>query len=339
MNGIGATSILGAFLWLLSAALVVNASATTMLDEASIAATLNEVTELLQQGEHSSAMEDMKEQLMDLTNTIDRLKDLQNKVSQKESEIQYILNQANAKQMKKLEARLKGVLESEVRLREKEGRERQRLEYLLEERKKITDGDSEVDDLVVEVTSTALAERLDTNAILGESEKEMKRWILSVIESEVDVYKTEIMEKASKKGVLSSESSSDSELDSEDCPSLTKIAQSVQQALNSYAEDGIGLTDHAQGASVVHWLTSKTYTPLTKTLGSVWWNQFIPEDWERLLPEGWENWQVGIPSYLSHSLVCAGVICTGFVRSMLEIFFAQHPQYHFLLFCLNFFYS
>ena len=54
---------------MLSAALVANASATTMLDEASIAATLNEVTELLQQGEHSSAMDDVKEQLINLTNT------------------------------------------------------------------------------------------------------------------------------------------------------------------------------------------------------------------------------------------------------------------------------
>lgn len=314
---------------MLSAALVANASATTMLDEASIAATLNEVTELLQQGEHSSAMDDIKEQLTGLTNTVEKLKDLQTKVSEKESEIQHILDQANAKQMKKLEARLKEVLETEVRLREKEDQERKKLDDLLEAQ----GGDSELDDLVVEVTSASLAERLDTNAILGESEKEMKKWILSVIESEVENYKTEIMEKAPTKSVASSESSNGAELD---CPSLTKIAQNVQQALNSYADDGIGLTDHAQGASVVHWLTSKTYSPLTKTLGSVWWNKFIPEDWERLLPEGWENWQVGIPTYLSHSLVRADAICTSFVCRFLLKFSLLNIQ---LLLCMDCFNS
>jgi len=28
-------------------------------------------------------------------------------------------------------------------------------------------------------------------------------------------------------------------------------------------------------------------------------------DWERLLPSDWEKWNVGIPSYIYHSLVRA----------------------------------
>ena len=54
-------------------------------------------------------------------------------------------------------------------------------------------------------------------------------------------------------------------------------------------------------------MTSETYSPDNngngKILGSVWWSKFIPQDWERLLPSDWEEWNVGIPSYVYHSLV------------------------------------
>ena len=283
---------------------------TTMPEEASIAETLNKVTELLQRDDNKHApatfLEEITQRMEDLATTLQHLDSLNQKMSEKELKIQSILQQANAQQIKNLEDRLKRTLESEIELREKEDRERKKLEELLEERRtkktEAANDDSEADDIVVEVTSAHLAERLDTNAILGESEEQMKRWVLSVVESEVNLYKKGILDKAPT-AIDATDTSSDEE-NADNCPSLNKIVQNVQQALNDHANDGIGRTDHAQEASVVHWLTSKTYSPPIGTLGSVWWNKFIPEDWERwLFPEGWENFEVGIPSYVYHSLV------------------------------------
>ena len=185
----------------------------------------------------------------------------------------------------------------------------------------ITDDDDDDDDKEDEdqqqdlsnvVTMDIFHEHLDTNVILQESEVQMKSFIMQLIKEELNTYKSDIMatstvEVRNDDGQDNTGGGSRVVATSKDCPTTTDTVQKVQQALNVYANDGIGLVDHAQGAQVVHWMTSSTYNPPPKessTLGSVWWrNYFLAEDWEKLLPDGWENWNIGIPPYLYNSLV------------------------------------
>jgi len=305
-------------LLLLSAASFLTVDASVgMIPEESISGTLKEVTELLKTGKaddgsvlSATFVEGMNQKVVTLEENIRHLESLTTRVSEKESKINSILHTVNTRQMQNLVKRLEVTLERETELRELEGREREKQQELLEkqQRPRLNDDPSAiVDDAMGEITPTDLAEQLDIDVIMRESEEEMKEWILTLVKEELKLYKKEIFDSASQVDVSKQSSNSDNshDADTAECPSLTKIVQKVQQALNDHAEDGIGLVDHAHGASVVNWLTSETYSPFAVpfgTLGSVWWNKFIPQDWERLLPNGWEKWEVGIPSYVYHSL-------------------------------------
>ncbi len=280
-----------------SSALLVAGDAVAMPDEASIRATLNEVSGVVK-AEDVSLLEGLNKRMQDLSESIQHLESLREKESNQKKKVRSMLQAANAKQLKDLEDRLQETLRREKTIREKEGLELAKLEALLKEKRQ--QKSLQTNDVKAEVTPSMLAKRLDTHAILGDSEEEMKRWILSVVQDEIQLYKKKKLDLAP---IASSNKMETNSANSVDCPSLVQIVQTVQQALNHNADDGIGLVDYAQGASVVHWLTSKTYVPLGDTLGSVWWSKFIPQDWERLLPNGWEEWQVGIPSYVYHSLV------------------------------------
>lgn len=282
-----------------------------MVDEPSISATLREVTELLEQdkAENNSILSaTFAEKMAELTDSVRNLESLAQRLSEKESKLYSILHTSNTRQMENLAERLDLLLNRETKLRKLEEGEIQKQKDLMEQNNNqsnqslSSDPSATAEEAEDIITSRNLAQRLDTNVILGESEVAMAKWIFSLIEEEVGSYKKGIFDLASQ--VDATDTSSDTE--TAECPSLTKIVQNVQQALNDHAEDGIGMVDYAQGASVVHWLTSKTHSPFNDrsgTLGSVWWNKFIPEDWERLLPSGWEKLEVGIPSYVYHSLV------------------------------------
>eukprot|EP00536_Pseudo-nitzschia_multiseries_P002309 jgi/Psemu1/183095/e_gw1.30.95.1 len=241
-----------------------------------------------------------------LAENIHKLEVLMNELEEKEEILNIVLNNENVRQMESLAVRLRDTYGREMALRERE-REEERKLWQLEERNKTKQLKlaAAVADayLAIEITSEALEERLRADAIMKESEIEMKRWILTVIEEELALYKQEIFSRDPQIDVNQKNDGKDGT--NNDCPSITSIVQKVQQALSENAEDGIGKVDHAQGASVVHWLTSDTYSPPalpSQTLGSVWWSQFIPQDWERLFPPGWEKCQVTLPSYVSHSL-------------------------------------
>ena len=297
-----------------------------MLSEDSVSATLNEVTQLLEKGTaedgsilSATFVDDMNQNMKKLTKSLKQLESLTEQVSEKESKISSLLHMANTRQMENLVGRLEETLQRETELRElEEEQQRKQLKLQLQKQSKrskksllATNNDSSVkNNVTIEITSDTLDERLDTNAIMEESEVEMRKWILTLIEEELDIYKEEVLAKAHIDTSNNSNSDTD-DTKARNCPSTTSIVQKVQQALNYYAEDGIGKVDHSQGATVVHWLTSETHSPATipsGTLGSVWWSKFIPQDWERLLPSGWEKWEVGIPSYVYHSLVRGNIV-------------------------------
>ena len=316
------------WLLLLSTAVCVTADASIgkMPVEQSVAATLGEVTELLGNDKaddssilSSTVVDDMNQKMVELANSIRHLESLTEQLSEKESKINSILHTVNTRQMESLVERLELTLGRETMLRELEVGTRQKQQELVQhdrsEKSLSNDQSVTVDD---KVTSKNLIERLDTSVIMGKSEEEMETWIFTLIEEEVGRYKKGIFDLASQ--VDTRDRRSDTE--TAECPSLITILQNVQQALNDHAEDGIGMVDHAQGASVVHWLTSKTYSPFTdrsRTLGSVWWNKFIPQDWERLLPSGWEQLEVGIPSFVYHSLVSGLTVHTISHKSLLAV--------------------
>ena len=285
------------------------------ISEESISATLNEVTKLLDEAAKddsifsAESMDDMNQMIVGLTHSAQRLESTINKIAEKEKEINALLHMANTRQMESLVERLQETLERETDLREVENEKEHKLRELEAKkraRKSRLANDDDGPSPVIEITSDTLGERLDTNAIMKGSEIEMRKWILTLIEEELDLYKKEFFSKAPQIDTSENSNTDNDSVRTNNCPSMTSIVQKVQQALNDNANDGIGKVDHAQGASVVHWFTSETYSPPlahSQTLGSVWWSQFIPQDWERLFPPGWEKCQVTLPSYVYHSLV------------------------------------
>jgi len=300
---------------LLSLAAIVTGNASIQMPEReSLSATLSEVTELLEKKPADGSnllsffVADVNEKMNKLAENVRYVESLTEMISEKESKISSILQMANSRSIENLADRLESTLDREVELRRLEGEERRKQDELLERKlSKIPESnDLDVKEDVIEVTLANLAERLDTDVILSESEAQMKEWILSIVQEEVNLYKKSIFDMASRVDTSNTSRNIENHATKKtECASVTKIVQSVQQALNDNAQDGIGILDQAQGASIVDWLTSETYSPFSipsRTLGSVWWNKLIPQDWERMLPNGWENWEVGIPTYAYHSL-------------------------------------
>jgi TolA-binding protein len=290
-------------LLLFVAATLVPASSST-LSEKVVQATLDHVQNALQRNNQESPipLEGLSRDIQELENGIKRLQDLQSELHFQKVRLQSL---ANARKLQQLVDRLEETYQKEQAIRQyiKENREANVVEG--------EDGDNDVESLENVATLKMLQERLDTNAIVQESERQLKEWILQLVQNGLDQYKDSTLEPASQIAATSAAGASGAVSTSATaaCPVTSDIVQRIQQALTDYANDGIGKVDHLQqhgGAKVVHWLTSDTYVPpKQQTLGSVWWGKYIPQDWERLLPEHWEEWDVSLPSYLTHSLVCA----------------------------------
>jgi hypothetical protein len=263
---------------------------------------LDDVKKLMQKFEDgrdyivpASTLDQLTREMEELTIELQRLEELTQLVIEKESKVNQLVRVANSQQLEALLLRLNEVLEKETNFRELERQEPKQPKL---EPHPPLDVDSKSF-----IAPDVLRRRIGIENIMNPSESEMKSWILEVIQEELATSRAEIMPSVdidvlSGGTVIGNKSGT--------CPSTIQVVEKIQQALNNYANDGIGRVDHAQGAQVVHWWTSATFSPpalSSETLGSVWWRKFIPEDWEKLLPEGWENWSVSIPSYLYHSLV------------------------------------
>lgn len=273
----------------------------------SVQAVLDDATQLVQKSRdgHSqhlshSVFHDLRRDVEELAKEMEFLEGLTNQVTESQSNVNRLVSMANSQQLEALLLRLNDTLERETQIRILE------LQQLQQPRRRSRAGiEEETGDVV---TYDVLDERISVEAIMDETESEMKKWILEVIQEELAVYKEEVIPGVEVGAISGGADRSGFEAGDnvEGCPTTVDVVQKVQQALNDYANDGIGRMDHAQGAKVVHWWTSETYSPPAKPsekLGSAWWRRFIPEDWERLFPEGWEDWSVAIPSYLYHSLV------------------------------------
>lgn len=210
-----------------------------------------------------------------------KLEKLHAQVEKKQQSVDRLVRLANVRQLENLLKRLNQTYEKESLLRSAQSTQNSGEQVVMAE---------EADDTKT-IPISSLTQRFDIQEIMGESEAELKTWVIQIIEDELKDYKESLL-----RGIE----------DQQKCPSASDIAQNVQHALNEFSQDDIGLVDHAQGGDIVYSMTSSTYVPPpdpSNLLGNVWWRKFIPEDWEELLPEGWENWSVSIPPFIYHTLV------------------------------------
>lgn len=199
-----------------------------------------------------------------------KLENLEKELVQRTLALEDVIRKANAVQLQYLAWQLNVTLEQELQNRA----------ILEEESVDETTGPNNA------VTLEQLEEQIQPARILAESETKLSEWIQNVISEEVANYHADAAARVGK------------------CVTPVEAAQLVQASLMTHAHDG--MVDHAQGAQIVHELTSDTYIPPAhpnQLLGNVWWRKYIPEDWERVLPSGWEDWSVGVPLFLAHSLV------------------------------------
>lgn len=251
-----------------------------------------------------TTLQDLATDMKVLTDGLRGLQEVYMHFQEKQVETEKLIRDANAREVQHFVDRLSETLKKETDLRKR--KEAALIRGAIDDEDEDDDDDDDEDDFEPAVTTEMLEERLDTFAVMEETEIQMRNWIMEVVEEELLVYKGEVLEKPM--AIASAATAETNGVGSGNvCPTTGEILGLVQQSLQRYADDGIGLVDHAQqGAKVVHTMTSNTYTPPplpSQTLGSVWWRSFIPQDWENLLPEGWEHWNVGIPSYVYHSLV------------------------------------
>jgi hypothetical protein len=171
------------------------------------------------------------------------------------------------------------------------------------------------DPVALDISAEELDSIFDPDSILGESDADIAAWISKVLEDETEKLlgslqapdegfsqSIDVTTKGSPAAGLTGAAPSTTLNNANNCTSPGIAALQVQRAVHQFANDGIGLRDHAQGSTVLYERTTDTYQPPTSdTLGSVWWSRFIPDDWEQwLLSEGWEEWNA-MPQFISHT--------------------------------------
>lgn len=259
------------------------------LTEEALLETLRSSTGLLQTGVLS--VDSLIEEVNMLMLSKDRLEEYHAKVDQQQLVVDTMVKLANARQLDYFISQINETIEKEIILRSARDIALQHEEEYMEE-----DDDQ---DHVATVSKNAMRKSFEVEKIMEEGEREVQEWIIGIVKEELDAYQESL-----KSGEHAGASSGK-------CATASDVVHDVQSALTRFSQDGIGMVDHAQGASVVYEMTSPSYMPWSETselLGNVWWRKYIPEDWERLLPAGWEEWDVAIPSYIYHTLVRA-IMC------------------------------
>jgi len=218
---------------------------------------------------------DLLSQVNELMKETERLEQLENELVQRTLAVDDLVRKANAVQLKYLTTQVNLTIEEELK-------ERAAIEEL---------SHKEEIDVSNTVTLEQLEQQTQPTEMMEESESQLQAYILRVMKDEITAHHAEVAESCS----------------SGKCVTPVEAAQLVQTSLTTFAHDGVSMVDHAQGAQIVHELTSSTYTPPAddpnQLLGNMWWRKYVPEDWERILPSQWEEWKAGVPSFLKHSFV------------------------------------
>jgi hypothetical protein len=219
------------------------------------------------------------EEVEELIEKSHRLEALHAQVQEKRQAVDELLRIANTRQLDQhLLPRLNRTLERELTLRKAQGH--------AEHGAVTTETEFEP------VSMDDLKRAFETKSLMKESEAMLQQWVIGIMEEELAAL---------------AESHASSSLEGKvECATRLEVVHDVQAALTKHSQDGIGMVDYAQGATIIHEMTSASYIPPpaeNELLGKVWWGNYIAEDWEQLLPQGWQEWNVGIPSFVYHALV------------------------------------
>ena len=210
-----------------------------------------------------------------------RMQEVEQELVRRTYAVENLVKRANAIQLKYLASELNLTIEQELEERRKLNRENA--------------GGEQVDTSNA-VTLQQLEQQTQLIPMMEDSETQLEDWILQVMEEEISLHHAKVAEMCS----------------SGKCVTPIEAAQLVQASLTTFANDGVNMVDHAQGAKIVYELTSDTYIPPTdesdERLGTIWWRRYIPQDWERVLPSQWEGWKASIPSFLRHSFVSSDLL-------------------------------
>ena len=162
----------------------------------------------------------------------------------------------------------------------------------------------QVEDLTHAIQLVELDHVLNPDRAISLPDTEIENWLLRVVKEEVETYQRVQLE-----ATTAIEKTKKSKLLLKKCVSPLEAAHLVHTAVMDFENDFVGMLDHAKMATIVHELTSDTFTPPPRPnelLGQVWWRKYIPVDWERVLPSGWEGWNVAVPSTIQHFLGAQG---------------------------------
>ena len=158
----------------------------------------------------------------------------------------------------------------------------------------------QVEDLTDAIPLVELNHLLNPDRVISLPDTEIENWLLGVVKEEVEIYQSDRLET-----IAAAEKTQKSKFLHKKCVSPLETAHLVHTAVMNFENDFVGMLDHAKMATIVHELTSDTFTPPPRPnelLGQVWWRKYIPVDWERVLPSGWEEWNVAVPSAIQHVL-------------------------------------
>jgi hypothetical protein len=251
----------------------------------------DEIHELLEGDAHSlSVMRGMLDARADeLEGTIVHLQEYEQDLIQRTVSLKQRIQQVHAVQIKLLAKQLNETIPTELKTRQSVESQ--------------SPSDSQVQSPKVATISVSdVKEILKGDDILDDTEATLKQWIVRVVEQEVTNARVAAAVKKRKTKNLNKTKPS---LKSTICVTPSEGALLLQESLVQHRSPGP--PDHLATATVIHELTSPTYTapPSTENvMANVWWRKYIPEDWEQhLLPQGWQEWNVGLPDSFARLLV------------------------------------
>ena len=233
---------------------------------------------------HRSVMSRLKSVLQTVNSLEPTLYELQSKqttLAHAVNQRAAIIDQVNALQLQQLAHQLQTVQQRAL-----EQRPRQRQEV-----------SSTGDDLetVLDISQDELEQLFRPETIFLDSEVQLDQWIRNLLEEETE----HLLEPLSSDDNDSHQHSDDTSK----CVTPEVAAQHVQDVLVQHATDEIGLVDHARQGTIVHELTSPTYTPTTSSNTLTKWSKYLPQDWEEwLLPKSWYEQDIAVPASVSHTL-------------------------------------
>jgi hypothetical protein len=158
--------------------------------------------------------------------------------------------------------------------------------------------------------------------ILDDTEATLKQWIVQVVEQEVMNARVAAAVQKIKKEKALNETKQKSSLATPICVTPSEGALLLQESLVQHRSSGP--PDHLATATIIHELTSPTYTaPPSKDdlMGNVWWRKIHPQDWEEhFLPKGWQEWNVALPRLIRSSIGTYTYSYFSFASTLLLLF-------------------